>query len=84
LVRYSPKDTIPFFLSNSANVTLLNNIFLSEDSELKNLTQLCLLIMTEIIRFFNLNKKNINDIGIDLARMTSYVNKLLSVHLNII
>ena len=66
----------------------MNSIFSIDDQDQKILIQLCLMIMTEIIKFFNLTKKycfflnirNINDIGIDISKMTNYVNRLLSVH----
>lgn len=66
---------------------MMNSIFSIDDQDQKILIQLGLMIMTEIIKFFNLAKKyiplinfrNINDIGIDISKMTNYVNRLLSV-----
>lgn len=79
MIRFSPKETISSLLSNTSNLAIINGIFFTDDPDGKILVQMGLLIMTEVIRFFNLNKKNINDIGVDLTKMTSYVNRLLSV-----
>jgi len=53
LMRFSPKEIIIYFKTNSAYVGLINSLILSEDLDQKLLTQLGLLILIEILRYFN-------------------------------
>ncbi len=53
LMRFSPKEIIIYFKTNSAYVGLINSLILSEEVDQKLLTQLGLLILIEILRYFN-------------------------------
>ena len=86
LFRYSPKEMIIYFKINSPFIGLINNVILNEEIEQKLLTQLGLLILLEIVRYFNSNKvygflifRNALDFGYELVKATNYVNKLLTV-----
>jgi hypothetical protein len=56
LFRYSPKDMISYFKSNSPFVSLINNIFENDDVDNKAIYQLGLLLLIEIVRYLNTNK----------------------------
>ena len=53
LMRFSPKEIIIYFKTNSAYVGLINSLILSDDVDQKLLTQLGFLILIEILRYFN-------------------------------
>lgn len=52
LIRYSMKEMIIYFKSNSPYIGLINNLFISEDAEHKLLCQLGLLILIELVKYF--------------------------------
>jgi hypothetical protein len=56
LFRYSPKDMIVYFKSNSPFVSLINNIFENDEADNKSIYQLGLLLLIEIVRYLNLSK----------------------------
>jgi hypothetical protein len=56
LFRYSPKDMIIYFKTNSPYVSLINNIFENDDIENKNIYQLGLLLLIDIVKYLNNNK----------------------------
>ncbi len=56
LIRYAPKEMVIYFKINSPFVGLINNVILSEEIEQKLLNQLGLLILIEIVKYFNSNK----------------------------
>lgn len=56
LFRFSPKEMIIYFKSNSPYVGLINSLILCEEIDQKILTQLGILILIEIVRYMNLVK----------------------------
>jgi hypothetical protein len=53
LLRLSPKEMIIYLKSSSPYVTLINNLFNSEEVEQKLILQLGFLILIEIVRYLN-------------------------------
>lgn len=53
LIRYSPKEMTIYFKNSSPYIGLINNLILADDIDQKLLTQLGILILMEVVKYFN-------------------------------
>ena len=53
LLRYSPKEMVIYFKNSSPYIGLINNLVIADDVDQKLLTQLGLLILIELVKYFN-------------------------------
>ena len=76
LFRYNCEEMTQYFLNkNSPYPTLINKVVNCDDVDKKPLTQIGLLILIEIVKYCNKKNININDLGYDIQKALSYINK---------
>ena len=85
LFRYNSEEMTQYFLNkNSPYPTLINKVVNCDDVDKKPLTQIGLLILIEIVKYCNRQNININDLGYDIQKALSYINKTFQTDITIL
>ena len=85
LIRYNSEEMSKYFLGkNSQYISLINKAVNCEEVDIKPLTQVGLLILIEIVKYFNRKNLNINDSMYDIQKSLSYINKTFQTDITIL
>ena len=75
LIRNFPQEMLIYIKSKGVYIGLINNIFLKDDTESKNILQTAYLLLIEIVKTLNNYKINSIEQGYDVIKPSSLIEK---------